>query len=59
MFKETRFYENGEISTKVEFITVGYGINAQSVYGKRITTFSISDGVIKDGEYISPKCFYI
>lgn len=53
----TKYYENGEITTKVEFVFSGYGINAQSVYHKFITTFSIADGAIKDREYIPCKVF--
>jgi len=55
---DVKFFENGDITTKVTYVMTGYGINAQQVWGKRITTFSISDGVIKDNEWISPKCFY-
>ena len=53
-----RFYENGDVSTVVEFFPVGYGINAQTVYAKRITTYTIADGIIKDGEYVAPAIWY-
>lgn len=52
-----KYYENGNITTKVEFVFAGAGLNAQSVYYKFITTFSIEDGVIKDREYVPCKVF--
>ena len=55
---ETRYYENGDITTKVEYKWVGYGLDAQSVYCKFITTFSIAKGVIKNREYVRANCFY-
>lgn len=54
----TRLYENGDIITKVEFVFSGYGINAQAVYHKFVTTFSISEGVIDYRKYYPCKCFY-
>ncbi len=35
----TRYYENDGITTKVEWKFVGYGIDAQAVYSKSVTTF--------------------
>lgn len=51
-------YENSDITTIVDFVFVGYGLNAQAVFAKRITTYSISDGIIKNNEYIPAKCWY-
>ncbi len=56
--KQTRHYENGDITTIIEYVFAGYGLNAQGVYGKRVTTYSIADGVIRDGEYIAPAVWY-
>ena len=53
-----RIYENGETSTAVEFFPVGYGINGQLVYAKRITVYTIADGIIKNGEYVAPAKWY-
>ena len=53
-----RIYENGNVSTMVEFIPVGYGVNSQVVYAKRVTTYTIAEGIIKDREYIAPKAWY-
>ena len=53
-----KYYENGNITTKIEFQHVGYGLNAQKVYCKFVTTFSIPRGVIKNREYCPPQCFY-
>ena len=54
----TKYYENEGITTIVKFVFAGHGIDAQEVYSKRITTFSVSDGVIKDNEYIPCKAFF-
>ena len=53
----TRYYENGDITTKVQYIPVGHGRNAETVYKKHITVFSIANGIIKD-EIIPCKVFY-
>lgn len=53
----TKYYENGDITTVVEFVASGYGLNAQTVYHKFITTFTIADGIIKDREYVPCKVF--
>jgi len=55
---KTKYYENGDITTIIEYQFIGYGINAQSVYQKIITTFSIARGVIKNREKQPVKCFY-
>ena len=52
-----RYYDNGDITTKVEFVYSGQGINAQEVFHKFITTFSIARGVIIDREYVRCKVF--
>ena len=53
-----KYYENGDITTVVEKVFVGYGLNAQPVYAKRVTTFSIAQGPIKENELIPAKCWY-
>lgn len=53
-----QYYENGDITTVIDYRFVGYDLNAKPVYQKIITTFSISNGVIKDSEPQSVKCFY-
>ena len=53
-----KYYENGDITTIVELVFCGYGIHAQSIFGKFVTTFSIEKGVIIDRSYISPNCFF-
>ena len=53
-----KYYENGNITTIVEYVFCGYGIDAQSIFGKFITTFSIEKGVILDRKYVSPSCFF-
>lgn len=52
------YREHGDTTTKITYIAVGYGIDAQTVYGKRITTFTVADGVKRNDEYIAPTCFY-
>ena len=42
-----KYYENGDKTTKIEYQWIGYGLDAQSVYKKIITVFSIEEGVIK------------
>ena len=54
---DRKYYENGDITTIVEFRWAGYGINAQSVYDKIITTFSVADGIIKNCEIVPYKKF--
>lgn len=54
----TRYYENGDKTTIVRFKFVGYGVNAQPVYQKIITVYSISDGVLIDNEPQPVKVFY-
>lgn len=53
----TKYYENGDIITEVVFKPSGYGLDAQMVYHKIVTTFSIADGIIKDREYVPCKVF--
>ena len=55
---ERKYYENGDITTVIDYRFVGYDMNANPVYRKIITTFSIADGVIKENEPQSVKCFY-
>ena len=55
---ERKYYENGDITTVIDYRFVGYDSNAKPVYRKIITTFSIADGVIKENEPQSVKCFY-
>ena len=38
---ETKYYENGDITTIIYYRFVGYGIHAQAIYRRIITTFSI------------------
>ena len=54
----TRYYENGDITTIVEYRFVGYGKSAKPVYQKIITTYSIARGVIRDKERQSIKAWY-
>ena len=53
-----KHYDNGEISTKIEYHFAGYGRNARAIYGKYITIYSIAKGIIIDRQYIAPNCFY-
>ena len=53
-----KYYENGELTTKVTYKFVGWGIHAQPIYRKVVTIFSIANGVIKENESQSVKCFY-
>lgn len=53
----TKFYDNNDITTKVEFVFSGYGKDCEKCYHKFITTFSIADGIIKDREYVPCKVF--
>lgn len=53
-----KYYENNDISTKIEWKFVGHGSDAQAVYCKFVTVFSIADGVILDRKYVAPKIFY-
>lgn len=46
----TKYYENGDKTTIIEYRFVGYGLNAESVYQKIITVYSIADGVTVDHE---------
>ena len=55
---KTRYYENGDKTTIVRFRFVGYGIDAQPVYQKIITVYSISEGVLVDNEPQPVKVFY-
>lgn len=32
MYSEIKYYENGDVTTKIEYRFVGNGINAQSVW---------------------------
>ena len=54
----TKYYENGEITTIVRYRMIGHGINAQQVYQRIVTTFSIARGIIRDNEPQPVKCFY-
>ena len=54
----TKYYENKDITTKIEFKMVGYGIDAQAVYCKFITTFSIANGIILNRKFVAANCFY-
>lgn len=42
-----KYYENENKITKIEYEWVGYGINAESVYKKIITVFTIAEGIVK------------
>ena len=55
---KTNYYENGEITTIVNYRFVGYGTDAQAIYRRIITTFSISRGIIRENEPQSVNCFY-
>lgn len=57
--KDTKYYENENgITTVIDYKFIGNGINANSIYQKIITTFSIADGIIKFKEPQTVKCFY-
>ena len=53
----TRYYENGDITTRVRYHFAGYDRNGAPVYGRDIATFSIARGVISDCR-IAPTCHY-
>ena len=55
---KTRYYENDEVTTKIDYRFIGYGLNTEAVYQKIITTFSIADGILKDSEQQTVKGFY-
>jgi hypothetical protein len=55
---KTQYYENGDKTTVVKYKFVGYGIDAQPVYQKIITVYSISDGILIDNEPQPVKVFY-
>ena len=55
---KTKYYENGDITTIIYYRFVGYGMDAQPIYRRIITTFSISRGVIRENEPQSVNCFY-
>ena len=54
----TKHYENGDITTIINYRFVGWGLDAQSVYQKIITTYSIAEGVIKNEEPQPIKTWY-
>jgi len=54
----TRYYENGDVTTIIEYRFVGYGKDAQAVHQKIITTYSIAEGVIRDKERQSIRAWY-
>jgi len=54
----TKYYENGDKTTIINYRFVGYGLNAQSVYQKIITVYSITEGVIIDREPQPIKTWY-
>lgn len=51
-------YENGDKTTIVEYKAIGHGLNAQTVYQRIITVYTIADGIIKDHEPQPVKVFY-
>jgi hypothetical protein len=52
-----RYYENGDITTRVQYHFAGYDRNGKPVYGRDIVVFSIARGVILDTR-IAPTCHY-
>jgi hypothetical protein len=54
----TKYYDNGDKTTIIEYRFVGYGLDSQSVYQKIITTYSIAEGVIIDHEPQPIKTWY-
>lgn len=55
---KTRYYENGDKTTIIEYRWVGYGKDAKSVFQKIITVYSIAEGVIIDHEPQSIRAWY-
>ena len=55
---KTKYYENGDKTTIIEYRFVGYGLDAQAVYQKIITVYSIAEGIIRDKERQPIKAWY-
>jgi hypothetical protein len=55
---ETKYYENGDKTTIIEYRWVGYGKDAKSVFQKIITVYSIAEGIIRDKERQPIKAWY-
>jgi hypothetical protein len=56
--KKPKTYENNGITTVIEYRWVGYGKDAQSVYQKIVTTYTIAEGIIIDHLPQPVKVFY-